>query len=122
MRPLISLMLLSISVAAHADELTAGTLYGWCKDASEMSQTACKNYVLGVVQGIQLGDGTRRVKNRLVSRKKTVLCTPDNLSAAEMVQVFSRRMSRARPEDLKLPAAGLVAAAMVKAYPCSGTP
>jgi hypothetical protein len=71
--------------ASFGDELTAGQLYQFCKAKDEAVKMACGYYILGIVQGIGFGDGTRMVDKQFVERKKTIFCTPDNLTGGQMV-------------------------------------
>lgn len=123
MKTLAIVLALIASFAAEADELTAGELYAWCKDKYDVSQTACKFYILGVVQGIELGDGSKMgSNNRLSPKKNTIFCAPDNMPVSQMIDVFTTRvrvLEQSYPQDLKLPAVGIVGAAMVNAFPCS---
>jgi hypothetical protein len=87
-----------------------------------MTRTACRVYIFGVVQGVGLGDGTMVGKDgKMVERRKTIFCAPDNMQQDQLVDVFQRTMrllERAYPDDLKSPAVSLVAAAMQRSYPC----
>jgi hypothetical protein len=92
--------------ASFGQELTAGVLYEFCKATDEVSKTACRFYMLGVVQGVSLGDGAKMVDRKLVERKKTILCAPDDMPVNQMVSNFVQQPScRAidlRPDSVKL--------------------
>jgi hypothetical protein len=87
-----------------------------------MTRTACRFYILGVFQGLELGDGAMVGRDgQMVERRKTIFCAPENVSQSQMVDVFQRTMQlleRAYPDDLKSPAVSLVATAMRRSYPC----
>jgi hypothetical protein len=110
------------SHAANADELSAGQLYAFCTSTDAVATAACRFYILGVVQGIGMGDGaTMGADRKLRSRNKTHFCIPDEASQARMVAVFQdtvRLLVTKYPEDLKSPAVSIVDAAMNHAFPC----
>ena len=122
MRKLILILALVASSPALADEMTAGDLYSFCNANDELAKTACRFYILGAVQGISLGGGTvMDGRGRFVTRTKTHFCIPDDMPQAQMVAVFQKTMqplSQAFPQDHKLPAISVLAAAMSRAYPC----
>ncbi len=49
---------------ARADELTAGDLYSFCVSNDKMVNTACRYYILGVVNGVRIGDSMYTGANR----------------------------------------------------------
>jgi hypothetical protein len=109
--------------SAKADgEMTAGELYSLCTSADQNAATACRFYVLGVVQGIELGDAAYMGANRqLVERKKTILCLPENTPQAQMVSIVKEAMKSvltAYPADKDLPATSSIMAAMNRKFPC----
>jgi hypothetical protein len=89
-----------------------------------MVSSACRFYVLGVVQGVGLGDGaTMDASGQMVERKKTIFCIPDGgIPQSQMVSVVRDLIGldfKRYPEDRKLSAVGMVAAVMRKKFPCS---
>jgi hypothetical protein len=108
--------------ASAAEELTAGTLFEFCGSIDEVAQTACRFYILGAVQGVSLGDGsTEEANGHLVQKAKTIFCIPEGVSEEQMIAVFQdavRPLAGGHPEDMELPALGVLSAAMTRAFPC----
>jgi hypothetical protein len=122
MRFLIAALLLALtSTGTKAGEMTAGDLQSLCSGADVEASTACRFYILGVVQGIEIGDGQSMDSSRhLVERKKTILCLAET-SQKEMVGIVKdavRRVLAAYPKDRELPATSSILAAMSAKYPC----
>jgi hypothetical protein len=105
-----------------ADELTAGELYSLCTSTDQNASAACRFFVLGVVQGIEIGDGSYMDANRrLVERKKTILCLPESIPQTQMVSIVRDAMKTvlaAYPGDKDLPATSSILAAMNRKFPC----
>jgi len=111
------------STAAKADdEMTAGELYSFCTSADQLASTTCRFYIVGVVQGIGLGDGTfMDATRKMAERKKTIFCMPENTPQAQMVSIVTdtmRQLFVAHPDDKKLPAIVSILAAMNHRFPC----
>jgi hypothetical protein len=108
--------------SARADELTAGDLYSFCASNDKIVNTACRYYILGVVNGVRIGDSLYMGANRtFLERKKTILCNPDNMPQSEMVSLITDLLAlnfKAYPEDKALPADTTIAAAMSRKFPC----
>jgi hypothetical protein len=114
----------TISTPANSAALTSGDLYSFCISKDQVAQTACRFYVLGVVQGIQLGDGAYmdHSTRNLVERKKTIMCLLDEVGQSQMVLIVIDAMAKdlaAFPDDKELPATSIAAAAMSRRFPCS---
>jgi Rap1a immunity proteins len=112
-----------VSTPATSAELTAGDLYSFCISKDEMVQTACRFYVLGVVQGVELGDGgyMDHSTHKFVERTKTILCLPDGVGQSQMVLMVTEAMAKTfatYPSDKELPANSTVAAVMNRRFPC----
>jgi len=106
-----------------ADGLTAEDLYSFCTSKDPMVNNACRFYVLGVVQGVGLGDGSTMDASgkQMIERKKTIFCIPDNMSQAQMVSLVRDMLGldfKMYPEDKKLEASGMVAGIMHTKFPC----
>jgi hypothetical protein len=121
---LVATGMLYASSAVADGQMTQGDLYTFCVATDETSQTACRFYVLGVVQGIEVGDSSYMdsTTRRLVERKKTIYCLPDGgLSQSEMVAIVKgvlQSVLTAYPKDKELPAQAAVLAAMNRKFPC----
>jgi hypothetical protein len=122
MRKLALILALLATTPVEADELTAGLLYSFCNAKDELTNTACRFYILGVVQGIGFAGGSVMNDNsRLIAGRKTSFCAPENMSGSEMVAVFQKSMQslgQMHAGDFKLPAVSLISAAMNRAFPC----
>src|SRR5260370_37581377 len=97
-----------VSGAANAEELNAGQLYAFCTSQNEVASTACSFFILGVVQGIGLGDGALMGPNgRIKPRGRTHFCIPERVPQDRMVSIFQntiRVLVDGDPEDLNAPA------------------
>jgi hypothetical protein len=112
------------SVPAISAELTSGDLYSFCASKDQMAQTACRFYVLGVVQGIETGDGgyMDHSTHQMVERTKTILCVPDEVTQSQMVAIVREAMAQDLanyPSDKELPATSIVVAVMNRRFPCA---
>jgi hypothetical protein len=117
-----ALLLSGAGRPANADELSAGDLYSFCTSNDQMVSNACRFYVLGVVQGVDLGDGSTLDASgkQMVERKKTIFCIPD-ISQGQMVSLVRDMLAldfKVYPEDRELAAAGMVAGIMHTKFPC----
>ena len=124
MRPLLVFAVLLVAGTAQADELTAGDLYSFCTSNERVLSNACRFYILGVVQGVGLGDGTTMDASgkQMVERKKTIFCIPDDFSQSQMVGLVRDQLGldfRAYPEDKNLAGVGMVAGVMRTKFPCT---
>ena len=125
LKTLSALFLISffVSTPLRADEMTAGELLSLCTSTDQVASTACRFYVLGVVQGIGIGDSAYMdATPKLVEKKKTIFCLPDNTPQAQMVTIVRDTMKRvfaAYPNDKNLPATSSILAAMFQKFPCS---
>jgi Rap1a immunity proteins len=107
MRTLIVLAVSLLSFAAQADELSTGQLLEFCTSKDEMIQTACRYFILGVVTGVEPGDGMVLSGRQFTERTKTHFCAPANLPGSEMVRTFvsyTNALLLKYPDDIKLPA------------------
>jgi hypothetical protein len=97
--------------ALAAARLTSADLLTVCTDKAAASQTACKFYIVGVAEGLEMGtqDPTDKV------------CVPGDTSSDQLQAAFVTNISKALGLDQSnngIPAAEGVAAALDLAYPC----
>lgn len=122
MRKLAVVLVFLASSAANAEELS-GQLYAMCTSKDEVATTACRFFIVGVVQGIGYGDSSvMGPDSHLRQRSTTHFCIPDDMRQSQMVSVFQntvRLLVTKYPEDLKSPAVSIVDAAMDRAFPCA---
>jgi Rap1a immunity proteins len=106
---------------AGSDQLSAGELYGFCKDeAFAPSQAACKFYILGITQGMGV-----RMNDQGAFVESGSLCVPPDMTSEEMKLVFIRVAKNdfaLFPEDKQLLASGLVGGIMARQFPCQKRP
>ena len=115
-----------LSHHATAEELTTGKLLGYCNASDEVSQSTCRSYILGAVQGIILADGakTEPSTGHIVNGKRTLLCLPDNIATSRLVEIFRihvQPLLKAHPNTANVPAISVVGIAMTHQFPCTGT-
>jgi Rap1a immunity proteins len=95
------------------NELSAADLYLFCSSDDSNAKFACKYFLLGVVQGI----GVAAAK----ANDKEHFCFPDDVSQSQLVEIFlktSRKLKQKYPDDMNMPAVGIVGAAMMSEFPC----
>lgn len=118
MKAIITALVLMASVMApkaFAGRMTTADLISICGGSEEVTQNACKFYILGVTEGTSLAAG--------LAADKGHFCIPEGVTATEMVLVFRRVVQqdiRAFPADLEMPAVSMVGAIMQREYPCRG--
>lgn len=99
--------------AAASSEMTAADLYSFCNSKESNIKLTCGLYILGVVQGIGVAAG--------VANDKEHFCFPDDISMSQLVTIFQKaaqKLKQTFPNDMNLPAIGIVGAAMVHEFPC----
>lgn len=116
-----ALATLMVTVPARADQLPTSDLLDFCESKNPSTNSACRYFILGVVEGIAAADGTVKRGNQFVEGKKTIICMPDDVATESMVKEFKATMkgvAQLYPDDLKLPAISSVVAFMSRRYPC----
>ena len=115
MNQIIAVALLASLLAppALADQMTVAELQQICAGKTLDTQNACRFYVLGVVEGASFGEGSKTVAGPL--------CIASDVQSTALVDAVKKLMQAdllAYPQDKSLAAAGFVAAAAMKAFPC----
>ena len=109
-------LLISAGVLAADGAMTAGDLQQICLGSDAESKAACRFYVLGITQGIDLGMNIADGKTR-GGRP----CVPENTSGSALELAVKMKMGQdlmVFPDDRKLDASGFVGAIIVKTFPC----
>lgn len=113
---LLSIYVLTWADAAQAGEaMTTGTLLSYCNSPDRTVKRECFLYILGVTEGMVLAKA-------MIKENQHQACIPDNIEGGQLVVVFQQlagNLQKAYPDDMKLNAAGVVGAAMVRTFPCA---
>jgi hypothetical protein len=95
----------------RADQISAANLADYCNALDNASNSTCRGYILGVVQGLRIA--------AKAANDTRHFCMPSDLPEGQLVALFEE-MVRENPADLNQPAAAIVAAAVVHTFPCPG--
>jgi hypothetical protein len=110
--------LLLAGAALRAQEaMSADDLQQLCQGSDHVSRNACRIYILGITQGVQLGISMAQGKNGM-SRP----CVPREISAETLEQTVKRRLAKdltARPGDGTHDAAGFIGGVLAESWPCA---
>jgi hypothetical protein len=98
------------AVHAGAGPMTAADLDTDCSALDMTRNSTCRSYVLGVVEGLRLAARTLG--------ERTQFCVPSDVPEGQLVAIFEEAV-REHPQDLKKPAAALVASAVAHTFPCA---
>ncbi|MBI3528089.1 MAG: hypothetical protein HY067_08965 [Betaproteobacteria bacterium] len=112
----ICMLLISASAFAADNAMTASDLQQICLGSNAESKAACRFYVLGITQGIDLGMNIADGKTQ--SGRP---CVPENISGAALELAVKMKMGQdlmVFPDDRKLDASGFVGAIIVETFPC----
>lgn len=107
------LLLVAACSTANAEQMTVADLYGFCTSKDGTVHNACKFYILGVFEGVQVAAG--------VVEDKTHFCVPEELSSTAMEMIVRKDIGAdlaVYPDDSKMPAISFVAGVIVKEFPC----
>jgi Rap1a immunity proteins len=103
--------------SAHAvaqEAMTADDLQQLCSGSDHVSRNACRIYILGITQGVQLGLGMAEGKGRKP-------CVPTAISAESLEQSVKTRLAKdlaAHPDNGSKDAGSFVAGVLHETYPC----
>ena len=123
MRHLPSLFLLAMVVSCSAaEQMKVGDLYKMCTSSNPTDKTACRFYVLGVFEGVDLGAGTvRDASGTFRERKASPYCVPEGLSSAAMELIVKMKMGEdlaVFPQDRETPAVSFITSVIATQFPC----
>ncbi len=103
-------LVLASALDAGAGPMTAADLHTDCSALDMTRNSTCRSYILGVVEGL-----------RLAARAASDLshfCVPSDVPEGQLVAIFEETV-REDPQDLKEPAAAMVASAVAHTFPCA---
>ena len=112
----ISMLMLSASAHSADNAMTAGDLQQICLGYDAESKAACRFYILGIEQGINLGMNIADGKTQ-GGRP----CVPVNTSSYALELAVKMKMGEdlmVYPDDRKVDASGFVGAIIVTTFPC----
>ena len=112
----ICMLLISGSAFTADNAMTAGDLQQICLGSNAESKAACRFYILGITQGIDLG---MNIADRKTQGGRP--CVPENISGSALELAVKMKMGQVLmvfPDDRKLDASGFVGATIVKSFPC----
>lgn len=95
--------------------MTAGDLQQLCLGTDHVSKNACRIYILGVTQGIEVGLATADGKGRRP-------CVPGDTSAEALESTLKTKLDvdlAASPSNRDHDAARFIASVLAHAFPCS---
>ena len=103
-------------MAASSDEpaMTANDLAQLCGGTDHVSRNACRIYILGVTQGIEVGIRLSGGKARAGHA-----CVPPGISAEDLEAAVKQRLARLDTAAGSREAAGLIAEVLLKSFPCA---
>ena len=105
------------ATAARADgAMTAGDLQQICLGADAESKSACRFYILGIVQGMSVG---MNIADGKTNGGRP--CVPEDMPSSALEIAVKSKMGQLLmvfPDDRKLDASGFVAAAIISTFPC----
>jgi hypothetical protein len=84
-------------------------LHTFCVSSDYNEKSVCVAYLLGLVQGLQLGT--------VRTREGKPFCLPDGVTAGQ-AELVVRKFAADNPQFLHLAASGVFAAALALAFPC----
>jgi hypothetical protein len=109
-------LLAAASVPAEDRAMSAGDLQQLCLGSDTTSRNVCRVYILGVVQGIEVGLGIADGK-----LAHTRPCIPDSTSAEALEQAVKGKLDAdltASPADRERDASRIIGLAAARAFPC----
>ena len=111
-------LLLASVAAADENAISAGDLQQLCHGSDTTSKNVCRVFIVGVVQGIQLGLD-------MADRQAARACLPGSVSAAGLESAVKTQLDQklqATPAAQEQSAASLISTIVVRTYPCKPSP
>jgi Rap1a immunity proteins len=107
-----------VAAAASAEDraMSAGDLQQLCLGTDTTSRNVCRIYILGVVQGIEVG---LNIADGQLARARP--CIPDSSSAEALEQAVKGKLDEdlaMTPADRDRDASRIIATAAARAFPC----
>jgi hypothetical protein len=102
------------ATAAEDNAITAGDLQQLCRGSDTTSKNVCRVFIVGVVQGIQLG-------LEIADRHGTRVCVPSTLSAEGLESAVKTQLDQtlaATPAAQEHAAAAVISGIAAHAFPC----
>lgn len=99
-----------------------GDLYQFCTSSVEEAKAACRFYIFGVFEGVELtGASVQDNSGNFHEAKNKRFCVPDDLSSSAMELIVRMKMGEdlaVFPADRDIPAVSFVMAVIFKQFPC----
>lgn len=116
-RALIAAVAVLLSTAAREPPaMTAGDLAQLCNGSDHVSRNACRIYILGVTQGIELG--LRMADGKGAASRS---CVPPGISAEDLEKSVKQRLATLDSDSQQGDAAGFIGATLARGFPCAGS-
>jgi Rap1a immunity proteins len=106
--------LLTSAASSEQPAMTAGDLGQLCTGTDHVSRNACRIYILGVTQGIDLG--LSMADGKLPGGRP---CVPPGMSAEQLELTLKKKLAAVdSPAARDREASGFIGAVLVGAFPC----
>ncbi|MGP8035638.1 MAG: Rap1a/Tai family immunity protein [Steroidobacteraceae bacterium] len=109
--------LLLTAASSEEPAMTAADLAQLCSGTDHVSRNACRIYILGVTQGMDVGIHMAGGRNR-AGRP----CVPRGISAEELETTVKQKLAALDATAGARDAAGFIAAVLLKSFPCAKAP
>ncbi|MGO9802085.1 MAG: Rap1a/Tai family immunity protein [Steroidobacteraceae bacterium] len=109
--------LLLTAASSEAPAMTAADLAQLCSGTDHVSRNACRIYILGVTQGMDVGFHMAGGRNR-AGRP----CVPRGISAEELETTVKQKLAALDATAGARDAAGFIADVLLKSFPCAKAP
>lgn len=106
--------LLLTAASSEEPAMTASDLAQLCSGTDHVSRNACRIYILGVTQGIEVGIRLSGGKARAGHP-----CVPPGISAEDLEATVKQRLAKLDAAGGVRDAAGFIADVLLKSFPCA---